>query len=213
MRISVVIPTLNEARHIAGAVRSSLNEGADEVIVSDGGSVDGTFERARKAGAEAIPVLPGQRARQMNAGAESTTGDLLIFLHADSRFEDGAIASLRRCLKDRSIIGGGFRRRFKTSSLLLKTTCMVGNWRAGAFGLLFGDQAIFCRRKVFLALGGYPEVGLFEDFDFSRMMRASGKTVLVAPGIVTSARRFRSGPASRTAKDVWLTIQHLRGKI
>lgn len=207
--ISIIIPTMNEAEQLGCAIESCHGEGACEVVVVDGGSGDATVDIAREGAAEVIVVSPAQRARQMNAGAASAKGEVLVFLHADSHFVPGALASLRETVRTTSAVGGGFSRRFQTGSLLLKTSCLLGNGRGKYFGWYFGDQAIWARRESFEKAGGFPEKPIFEDLDFSRNLRRLGPTAHITPGIVTSARRYQNAPASRLAKDFLLTIRHI----
>lgn len=209
LTISVIIPTLNEAAEIEAAVRSSFSEGADEVVVVDGGSRDETESIALASGACVRRSVPAQRARQMNAGAAASRGDFLVFLHADTRFLPGALEALRRAAADASLLGGGFSRRYDSPSSFLRVSSTLGNLRAAGLGWVFGDQAIFVRREVFTTLGGFPERPMFEDLDFTRRIRTCGRMHLVAPGVRTSARRFRDGILRRSIHDFLLTVTHV----
>ncbi|MDK2973182.1 MAG: hypothetical protein PWP23_2937 [Candidatus Sumerlaeota bacterium] len=208
-RISIIIPTLNEAGTLRRAIASARAEEADEVIVADGGSTDATRRVATAAGARVIAVSPPQRARQMNAGAAAATGDLLVFLHADTILLPGSLEALRATARNSEIVGGGFWRRYRSGSVLLAVSSLLGNERARRLGWCFGDQAIWARRAVFLRLGGYPEKPLFEDLDFTRKLRRVGRIHLIVPGVETSARRFRDGTVSRLLGDILLTVHHV----
>lgn len=208
--LSVIIPTLNEAAVVECAIRSAIEQGANEVVAADGGSSDATRSVALQAGARLATVSIPQRARQMNAGAVSVSGDILVFLHADTVFEPGALDALRRAAADTQIVGGGFRRRYQARSLLLAASCRVGNTRARHLGWFFGDQAIWVRRDIFDKLGGFPEEHLFEDLDFTRHLRRLGRTHLVSPGVETSARRFQDGALIRILADIFLTMRHIQ---
>ncbi|GAB4324729.1 MAG: TIGR04283 family arsenosugar biosynthesis glycosyltransferase [Candidatus Sumerlaeia bacterium] len=209
VRLSVIIPTLNEGPTIKTAIESCFAQGVNEVVVADGSSKDATPSAALSAGATLIQVVPAQRARQMNAGAHTATGDVLIFLHADTFFTPGAIAALRAALRDPRIVGGGFERRYKSTSKLLRASSAIGNARARCLGWTFGDQAIWARADAFRRIGGFPEKDLFEDLDFTRRLCRLGQTRLITPGIVTSARRFQTGVLSRLMRDILLTACHV----
>jgi len=207
--VSIIIPTLNEANFVGGAIGSCLREQADEVIVADGGSTDPTRAIAKRMSVRFIDVAPSQRARQMNAGAIAATGGILVFLHADTRLEPGSLDSLRAICSDRMIVGGGFRRFYHSRSALLSVSSSIGNARARRLGWFFGDQAIWVRREEFLRLRGFPEVHLFEDLDFTRKLKRLGPTALIEPGVVTSARRFKGGVVPRLANDFIMTVRHV----
>jgi rSAM/selenodomain-associated transferase 2 len=203
MKISVIIPTLNETRELPETL-ARLN-GADEIIIADGGSDDGTADLKN-----AIVVkAPRGRASQMNAGAAIATGDVFIFLHADTWLPSGAFDNIAAAMRDWKIIGGAFERRFRTRSLFLKITCALASIRNHTIGWHLGDQAIFCRADVFRALGGFSNLRAFEDVDFSRRLGRNGKLVTLQPPVLTSPRRFGEGAFKRTAKDLLLTARYL----
>lgn len=209
MRVSVVIPALNEEASIPGTLRSARAAGADEVIVADGGSGDGTREAARGAADAVIVASPG-RARQMNAGAKASTGEALLFLHADTLLPPGSIDSVREALAREEVAGGGFRVRLGVSGdapfarrTALRITGRMINLRSRLFRSFTGDQAIFLRRELFDRIGGYPEIPLMEDVELSRAMRRSGRTVLLPVRVVTSARRWETHGTARTILRMW----------
>ena len=175
----------------------------------DGGSEDDTVALAERQGARVLRVEPPQRARQMNAGGRAARGDVLVFLHADTVFQPGAIDALRQLASESPLVGGGFRRRYASPSLVLAASCRLGNLRASQLGWFFGDQAIWASREAFERVGGFPEVARFEDLDFTRRLRRLGPTALVVPGVVTSARRFGSRVLPRVLADSLLTVRHV----
>ncbi|MGE5188786.1 MAG: TIGR04283 family arsenosugar biosynthesis glycosyltransferase [Gemmatimonadota bacterium] len=216
--VTVVVPALNEAGCVAAAIRSARDAGADEVIVSDGGSEDGTAAAARPL-ADAVVAAPRGRASQMNAGARASSGDVLLFLHADTRLPHGAIAAVRAAVARNGIDGGAFRVRLATSAAASRATKallrLVGRMidvRARVFRAYTGDQGIFVVRRVFEEMGGYPEIPLMEDVALSRMLRERGRTALLPVRIATSARRWESRGPARTILLMWgLRLAHRLG--
>jgi rSAM/selenodomain-associated transferase 2 len=208
-KVSVVIPALNEEGPITVSIRSALEAGADEVIVVDGGSRDGTVGVARGLGARVLSSPPG-RARQMNAGAAAASGEILLFLHADTRLPPGAAAAVRTACRRNDALGGAFAVRlglspgasFYRRAILGLTGRMVAV-RARLFHAYTGDQAIFLRREVFERLGGYPNIPLMEDAVLSRRLSRTGKTILVPLPLTTSARRWEARGPLRTILLMW----------
>jgi rSAM/selenodomain-associated transferase 2 len=196
VRLSVVIPALDEAGAIAEAVRSASAEGV-EVIVVDGGSADGTAERAARAGALVLHSAPG-RARQLGAGAGRARGEGVVFLHADTRLPPGWHRAVAEALADPGVAGGCFRLRFDARSPALALVEWGARLRAALLGLPYGDQALFVRRSVLERIGGVPQAPIMEDLDLVRALRREGRLVRLPLAIETSARRYRERGALRT---------------
>ena len=207
--ISMIIPALDEEATIARAIRSCREAGPCEVIVVDGGSRDRTLEIARGE-ADAVIVAPRERAAQMNAGAAAARGEVLLFLHADTRLPGGSVPAVLGALQDPAVVGGAFRVRLAASpgagryvrAALGITGRMIGV-RGSMSGSYSGDQAIFVRAEAFRAVGGYPEIPLMEDVELSRWMRRAGKTVLLPLRVETSGRRWEAWGPLRTVLFMW----------
>jgi len=197
VRLSVVIPTLDEAEWIAASVSSAVG-GADEVLVVDGGSRDGTPDRAEAVGARIISSTPG-RARQLGVGAEAARGDVVLFLHADTQLPDGWDAAVRRALGDADVVGGAFRLRFDERSPVFRLLEWGTRLRVALLRLPYGDQALFVRRSVLDAIGGLPQVPIMEDLDLVAALKRRGRLVLLALPVTTSARRYCERGPLRTA--------------
>lgn len=192
--LSIVIPTWCEAPHIGEAVAAALRVG-DEVIVADGGSPDGTAERARGAGARVVSA-PRGRGAQLHIGACVARGDTLLFLHADARLPPQAREAVRRALADPAVLGGNFQLRFEPPTLAARLFSWANDARRRWLNIYYGDSALFVRRDCYERLGGFRPLPLFEDYDLARRLERAGRTVYVRDTQVTaSARRFERGPA------------------
>lgn len=204
-RLSVVIPALNEAHHIAATLQplQLLRAGGVEVIVVDGGSTDNTTMLARPLAGTVIPS-PCGRARQMNAGALRAHGDILLFLHADTRLPENAASAIRDGLAHSGRAWGRFDVHLSGHSLLLRVVERMMNLRSRLTGIATGDQAIFVRREVFRAVGGFPDIPLMEDIAFSRALKkACGAPLCLAETVITSSRRWEEHGILRTILLMW----------
>ena len=168
----------------------------------DGGSTDGTAETARAALPEAVVIDAARgRAAQMNAGAARATGEILLFLHADTRLPDGALDAVRAALADPAVVAGCFRTTFDAGGPAGRPAFgpvgrrLMRLWEARLWmrwhRFAFGDRALFARRAAFEAAGGFPDQPIFEDLDAVRALRQRGRFVFLDAAVVTSARRFR----------------------
>jgi rSAM/selenodomain-associated transferase 2 len=188
MRVSVVVPTLNEADLIADLVAGLLRE-AEEVIVVDGGSTDATATLARTAGATVVVAAPSTRSVALNIGAGVATGDVLYFVHADTRPPAGFAREIRQLLGDgRS--AGCFRLRFDSRHWLLRFSGWCTRFDVGL--IRFGDQSLFVRRDLFESIGGFDErLAVMEDYEVVRRLRRRSGFVIVPRAITASARQYR----------------------
>ena len=156
---SVIIPAWNEAEHLETTIRAARRAlNGCEIIVVDGGSTDSTAALASQ-WADLCISCQRQRAAQMNAGASAATGDLLLFLHADTLLAPGSGESLRKAFLTPNVAGGGFARRFDSPSRFLQFTCYVAEARCRAFGWFLGDQAIFCQKRGVRTCGRLSPAG------------------------------------------------------
>ncbi len=191
-RVSVVIPTLNEAKTIGSCLDHLADQGVDEVIVADAGSPDGTADRASRAGARVV-AAPKGRGVQQNRGALEASGDVLLFLHADCRLEGGAIAELQRFVaRCPKVPGGCFRMRVDGPEWAFRAIDAAAHLRAGVLGVPYGDQGIFVPRWAFDRVGGFPELPLMEDVYLMLRLRRLGRIALLPKRIEVSARRWRN---------------------
>lgn len=202
MRLSVVVPALDEAGQIAATLASARGPGVAEVIVVDGGSGDDTAALARAAGATVLAAERG-RARQMNAGAAAATGDVLLFLHADTRLPAGFAVAVADALADPAVVGGRFDLRLEPATPFLDLTAALINLRSRLTRIATGDQALFVRRDVFAALGGFEDLPLMEDVAFSRALKRRGRIACLRERVATSSRRWQRDGPLRTVLLMW----------
>jgi rSAM/selenodomain-associated transferase 2 len=211
-RVSVIIPTLNEAGFLPSALASLKgNRLSHEVIVVDAASQDATVELARTHGAEVLHSPRKQRAAQMNLGARAASGGCFVFLHADTRLPEGGLDLVATALGVRGVVGGAFARQFEPASAWLRLSCRISTVRSRTLRWYFGDQAIFTSRSAYEQLGGFSEWDLFEDLDLARRLKRLGRTVLLDPPAISSGRRFTGQSLRVSLRDVWLTVRFLCG--
>ena len=204
MRCSIIIPTLNEALQIAGAIASAQALEPAEIIVVDGGSTDDTLAAARDA--DQVLTAARGRASQQNSGAAASRGDVLLFLHADCRLEPQGLGQIATALADARCVGGCFRQRIDADGVRFRWLERGNSLRVRLWGLAYGDQGIFVRRDVFDRLGGFPALTLMEDLFFMKRLRREGRLALLAGPLHVSARRWqRQGVLRQTTRNWCLT--------
>ena len=201
MRLSIVIPTLNEERQLRRLLPPAV-AAADEIWVSDGGSEDRTVEVAESLGARVVRGPTG-RGAQLNRGAARAAGEALLFLHADTLLPTSAPDLVRRAIGS-GAAGGGFRLRFDTGHPGMRFLAVSINLRTRITRCPLGDQAQFVRREVFAALGGYRDWPILEDLDFARRLKRQGRTVLIGDPVLTSPRRYLRRGIVRSLATNWL---------
>ena len=205
MRLSVLVPVLDEAQAVPGLLEHLDGLAGDwEVILADGGSRDETVALAAASGARVI-AAPRGRAAQMNAAAAAAGGAALVFLHADSRLPPDAHAALVRALADPATVGGNFALRFDGDDRFAR---VLDAWYAvqRRLGVYYGDSTIWVRRAAFDALGGYRGLEIMEDYDFARRLERHGPTACLPGPALTSGRRWRAHGVARTVA-TWVLIR------
>lgn len=198
-RISVVIPTLNEADRIGEQIAATAASVRPlEIVVVDGGSDDVTSEVVRASGRARLLHAPRGRARQLNVGAAAAQGDILLFLHADVRLPENAAEQISQVLSSPGVAAGAFRTRtvleHSDRRQWLHSLLPIADLRSRYTRSPYGDQALFVWRWAFEEVGGYPEVELMEDLAFSRALRRCGQIGRASASVTVSGRRFASRP-------------------
>lgn len=186
-RISVIIPVLNEAENITGTIASTRNV---EVIVVDGGSQDSTVQIAKELGVKVVLSNTANRAQQMNAGAQTATGEILLFLHADTRLPIQFDTMVYRAMA-RNVVAGAFALRIDSALWRLRLVEMGVNMRSRIFALPYGDQAIFLNAQLFHELGGFANLPIMEDFELICRLRRRGRIAIISTPVITSKRRWQ----------------------
>jgi len=208
MTISVIIPTLNEEKSLPRTLACLSRSALTEIIIVDGGSTDSTLRLAqefcaRTANAHII-TAPRGRSRQMNEGAKASRSDILLFLHADTRLPSEANLMIESALTNPVVVGGRFDVTFDSPSVWGTMISTLMNWRSRLSGIATGDQALFIRRHVFEQLGGFADIPLMEDIEFSRRLKRTGRMAALHQKVTTSFRRWeRRGPL-RTIILMWI---------
>jgi rSAM/selenodomain-associated transferase 2 len=203
--VSIVIPVLDEASNLARLLPELEARWADaEVIVVDGGSRDGSRDAVRRHPRVRGVNTRAGRARQMNAGARVASGAALLFLHADTRLPPGALEAVAAALDDSAVVGGRFDVQFDSRRPIMRAVATLMNIRSRWTGIATGDQTLFVRREIFDALGGFADIPLMEDVEFSRRLKRCGRLACLRLRVTTSARKWEREGALRTIGLMWL---------
>lgn len=209
----MIIPTLSEAVELPETLRRlRLVPEVKEVIIADGGSRDDTVKLAEAAGCVVVNSAPG-RGRQLRAGAERATGEVVLFLHADTWVPPEAGQALLNCLARPGVVAGGFYKVFRDPpNWLVRGSRFKCWWRLHVVRRVMADQGIFLRRETLARIGGVPDVPLMEEFELCKRLRPLGRLALANATVVTSARKFRKLGALRTYALMWrVTLGYYRG--
>jgi len=201
-RLTIVLPVLDEAAIVVGALQAlaPLRRRGAEIIVADGGSGDGTANLARPL-ADRVIAVPRGRGAPMNAAAAIGTGEMLLFLHADTTLPKNADRLIARALARRA--WGRFDLRIAGRHPLLSVVARMINWRSRLTGIATGDQAIFVTREAFYAVGGFPDLPLMEDIAISRRLKRLCRPACIGTPVVTSGRRWEYHGVLRTIVLMW----------
>ena len=201
-KLSIIIPTLNEAGGIEHTLRplQTWRQQGHEVIVADGGSVDQTITLATPLADRVIHASKG-RARQMNEGAQQASGDVLLFLHADTALPENSDELISSALTTKS--WGRFDVRLSGRQWLLRVVEFMMNWRSRLSGIATGDQAIFVRRELFEQIDGYADIPLMEDIDFSKRLKQHSRPACISTPLLTSSRRWEKHGILNTIVLMW----------
>src|SRR5918994_508831 len=202
MEISIIMPVLNEEKTIAATLAALSPLAPDEVIVVDGGSTDRTRDIVGQTSATLL-TAPRGRAQQMNQGACVAQGDVLLFLHADTRLPASALMDIRTAMADRHCVGGRFDVCLDRDEWTFRLIGTLINLRSRLTKGATGDQAIFVRRTVFEELGGFPDLPLMEDIALSRLLKRQGRVACLHSQVITSARRWERDGMWRTVLTMW----------
>lgn len=209
MDIAVIIPVLNEQKALAALLPELLSLGFEEVIIVDGGSWDHTADVARTICQSAPDVHtriihgPRGRASQMNTGAALANSDILVFLHADTQLPHNARQVVANAMDDPRCVGGRFDVRFPRDTGYAWMVSRLMNLRSRWSGIFTGDQTMFVRRSVFEELGGFADIPLMEDIEFSRRLKRVGTIVSLRAKVITSFRRWEQHGPLRTIVAMW----------
>ena len=188
-RISVIIPTLNEADNIVSTLKHIQSGENLEIIVVDGGSTDDTVRRVTDMGAIVIHTPTG-RARQMNAGAAAASADLILFVHADTRLPQNFDMHIRQAMDGVGVVAGAFELRVDSPILTFRIIERLANWRSRRMQMPYGDQAIFVSASLFRDVGGFRPISIMEDFDLMRRLVKRGRIITLPVAVCTSPRRW-----------------------
>lgn len=213
MKLSIIMPVLNEAGRITDALNAlkPLRERGMEIVVVDGGSDDDTLVLAAR-GADHVIIAPRGRAPQQNAGAARSSGDVLLFLHTDTTLPPDADRLIAQALNDEQKSWGRFDVSFDSSQVMMRVVAAMMNLRSRLTGVATGDQCLFVRHDTFVAVGGFPTIALMEDIALSKLLRKRSAPVCLRPPVTTSARRWQKHGVWRTIFLMnWLRLAYVLG--
>jgi rSAM/selenodomain-associated transferase 2 len=200
--IAIIVPLLNEADGLPRLLQRLQGCRADEMVIVDGGSTDGSTQLLEKSGIRWLASPPG-RAVQMNAGARVCTSDFLLFLHTDTDISSDGIEILRGLARKSEVVGGRFDVRLSGAGMALRVIEWFINFRSRLTRINTGDQAMFVRREVFERMDGFASIPLMEDIEFSRRLKRQGSIACLHQKVQTSSRRWEKDGILRTVLLMW----------
>jgi rSAM/selenodomain-associated transferase 2 len=202
VKLSIIIPAHNEEATLGQTLRHTCEQvQPHELLVANVCSTDATGDIARRYAQ--VLTLQSTRGAALNEAATRASGDVLLFLHADTLLPAGAAALIEDALADSSVVGGAFRLRLDDPGWFARVVSDGVNVRSALLGTYFGDQGLFVRREVFALIGGYRDWSVMEDLEILSRLRRHGCLVLLNAVVVTSARRHRRGGWVKTLATVW----------
>jgi len=211
LKVSIIVPTLNEALIIEKSLAAIACLNPHEIIVVDGGSNDITTILASRLATHVVKSAAG-RARQMNAGAKVATGDLLLFMHIDSSLTPESFQKMIEEMRPSEPAGGAFSLHIKSEKISLRLISILATWRSKYLNLVYGDQTIFVRAKIFQELGGFASLPICEDLEFFRRLSRQCKVILLKEKTYTSSRRWLTeGIFFTTLRNITITTLFLLG--
>jgi rSAM/selenodomain-associated transferase 2 len=202
--ISLIIPVRNEAPEAAERFRPFLVRGQTEIVVADGGGRPET-SRAFEAIGAGISRGEGSRGLRLDRAARQARGEILFFVHADSRPPENALSAIRDCL-DSGALAGAFSLAYENATPALRWIAWWANLRSRLFRLPFGDQGLFCRREAYERSGGYRDLAVCDDVDIVRRLKRAGPFRVLTEKTVTSPRRYRERGALRQVLRNWKVL-------
>ncbi len=209
-KLSIVIPVLNEAQHLEETLAKTPSADVERIVV-DGGSQDDTIAVATSAQVTVISSLPG-RALQMNAGAAIATGEVLLFLHADTKLPPHFDKIIYTLLSQPKVIAGAFELGIDAALPGIRLVEWGTNLRSRLLQLPYGDQGIFLKRAIFEEMGGFPELPIMEDFEFIRHLRQRGRIAIAPAKVITAGRRWQKlGILRTTLMNQWIILAYFLG--
>jgi rSAM/selenodomain-associated transferase 2 len=203
VKISIIIPVLNEERNLSKALAElqSFRCAGHEIIVIDGGSVDRSLELAHEM-ADIVLVSKAGRALQMNSGAAVATGEVFLFLHADTSLPGNAV-ELVSFFYPGKYLWGRFDIRLSSNRKIFRLIEFLINWRSRLTSIATGDQVIFIEKKLFNKIGGFPEIALMEDIALSRSLKKISRPICLQHKVITSSRRWEQKGVITTVLLMW----------
>jgi len=213
MKLSFIIPTLNEAEGIDNILRSLqyLRKAGHEIIIADGGSTDNTIQIAQPL-VDKIVQCPKGRAIQQNRGAMLAVGDYLFFLHADTQIPINFESIIKKHLK-KNVIWGRFDVRLSGNHVFFRIIEKMMNWRSRLTRIATGDQLIFCRKDIFTQIGGFKEIALMEDIELSGRLKKISPPYFFSEKVITSSKKWeKNGIVSTILLMWWLRLNYFFGK-
>ncbi|UCD31261.1 MAG: TIGR04283 family arsenosugar biosynthesis glycosyltransferase [Desulfobacterales bacterium] len=196
-RISIIIPAKNEADNLKQTLVNIDSTDGKEVILADGGSMDGTVHLAKCLGLKIVNSSP-PKSKQMNEGALRASGDILLFLHADTRLPENFDNHVRQCFKQPDVVAGAFELGINANKPVFRLIERLANWRSHRLKLPYGDQAIFVLSDIFHQLDGFPDIPIMEDFKLIKQLRRIGEVITLPFPVITSSRRWENLGILRT---------------